>query len=71
MASKLGYLIAVAACLGGCGVADSGSAVATVAAAKQQERENARAAQQRIQRELEAGMQARQQQLGRMEQAGR
>lgn len=71
MGIRLALAIAAATLLGGCGVADSGSAVATVAAARQKELESARAMQERIQREVDASMQARQQQLERMEQAGR
>ncbi|MCB1906607.1 MAG: hypothetical protein KDH15_04500 [Rhodocyclaceae bacterium] len=71
MISRLGLAIAAAAWLGGCGVADGGSAVATVAAARKQELDKARAMQQDVQRELEAAMAERRRQLERLERDGR
>lgn len=63
-------LVAALAC-GGCGVADTGSATVAIAAAKKKELEQARATQERLQQEINASMQAREDQLKKMEESAR
>jgi len=64
-------IVLAAALVTACGVADGGSAAATVAAAKKQELEQARATQERFQRQLDAGLAAQQERLRQMEEASR
>ncbi|MCB1956411.1 MAG: hypothetical protein KDG55_12090 [Rhodocyclaceae bacterium] len=63
-------LIAALLCFG-CGVADTATATATIAAAKKQELENARVLQQQVQQDINASMQGREAQLEKMERESR
>jgi len=55
----------------GCGVADTATATATIAAAKKQELEHARVLQQQVQQDINASMQGREAQLEKMERESR
>lgn len=64
-------VIATAALCAGCGVAETGTAAAAIAAAKKQELEQAQAMQQQLRQQIEANTQLQQDRLKAMEESAR
>lgn len=64
-------VIATAVLCAGCGVAETGTAAATIAAAKKQELEQAQAVQQQLQEQIDASMKLQQERLKAVEESAR